>query len=669
MLLKLLYDFAHSRNLLGDLAFEEKPVRWIIQLNADGTIRGQGPVETAGEKNRGKPMLCPRIIGDTNSGKIADFLADGIDGMFGLSPNLDKPKNSVKLAAKQKHFWDQILECYKATEVTALTALLDFHNGLADCLPSFLMQKDGSWFVISSQGDHRKLGNDEFTLEVEGELLLENAKVRDYWRGKFSEVSDDDNDENNEPVSGICLVTGETGNISRTHNPKIQGIPNTQGSGAKIVSFEKSSPSFSSFGFKQSYNAPVSEKAATAYCVALRKLLADADHHLRIGQTSVCFWARETKEASSFFAKMLNRPDPASVSAFLKVPWAGIDREHARHDQFYSVTLSGNAGRIVVRHWMQTTLEAAHEHLRHWFDDLEIVTYGNSATQANRKPKTKADSGEADSGMPPLALYRLACTSVREAKDLQAETLGQLYRASLEGIAPSQMLLRPILHRLGADLCRFGVGILETPISGKAMRAISDSNTPIPPPGQSRMALLRIILNRNIKEGEPMIEPTVFETSDPAYNCGRLLAIFDDLQMQAHDYKLEGAGVVERYYGSASSAPNSAFGILWRLHQHHLRKISRNGDSGKRAADAIKRRIGDIAALFPQPAPNLPPQFPRTFSLQEQGRFALGFYQQMAARRAAIDEYRRKKKEGELKPEEVDAELELADDVQTTNPT
>ena len=160
-----------------------------------------------------------------------------------------------------------------------------------------------------------------------------------------------------------------------------------------------------------------------------------------------------------------------------------------------------------------------------------------------------------------------------------------------------------------------------------------------------------------------MIEPKVFETPDPAYNCGRLLAIFDDLQMQAHGYKLEGAGVVERYYGSASSAPNSAFGILWRLHQHHLKKISRNGDKGKRAADAVKHRISTIAALFPQLAPNLPPQFPRTFSLQEQGRFALGFYQQLAVRRAAIDEYLKKKKAGELKPEEVDEELELADNV------
>ena len=136
------------------------------------------------------------------------------------------------------------------------------------------------------------------------------------------------------------------------------------------------------------------------------------------------------------------------------------------------------------------------------------------------------------------------------------------------------------------------------------------------------------------------METKVCETSDAAYNCGRLLAIFDDLQMRAHDFQLEGAGVVERYYGSASSAPNSAFGILWRLHQHHLKKVSRNN---KGASEAIKRRIAEIAALFLQPAPLQPPEFPRTFSLVQQGRFALGFYQQKAADDAARKEARNNK--------------------------
>lgn len=655
MLLKLLSDFAHSRNLLNDLAFAEKPVRWIIQLNSDGSLRGQGPIETTGKKNQGKPLRCPRIIGDTNSGKIADFLADGIDGMFGLSPNLKKPKDQVKLDTKHKHFWDQIQECHNATEEVALTALLNFHKNLANSPPSFLVQEDENWLVISSQGEHRKLGNDEFTFKVNDELLLENTKVCDYWKGKFSESSEDD-DENNkaEVVSGICLVTGEPSQISRTHNPKIKGVPNTQPSGAKIVSFEKSSPSFSSFGFKQSYNAPISKQAATAYCIAARELLSNPDYHHKISVrkengktdgTAVCFWARETKEASSFFAKMLNRPDPVSVAVFLKAPWAGIDRELAKHDQFYSVTLSGNVGRIVVRHWMQATLESAREHLRQWFGDLEIVTYGNPTAQANRKSKVKVDGVEADSGMPPLALYRLACTTVRESKDLQAETLSQLYRATLEGTAPALMLLKPVLNRLDADLCRFGAGILETPISGKAMRAISDSNTLIPPPGQSRMALLRMILNRNRKEGEPMIEPRIFETNDPAYNCGRLLAVLGEAQQKAHEYKLEGSGVAERYFGTAGTAPGSVFPLLIRLNRHHLSKIGKS-DRYKGDERYIEEAIQQILVLFRPEENNQPPRFPRVLNLQAQGRFALGFYQQQAADDAA----RRTPRNGNNKP-------------------
>jgi len=681
MLLKLLYDFAHSRKLLGDLAFAPKAVRWIIPLDNEGNLIGSGLQESIGNKNRGKEYSAPQTSQSKNAGGIAEFLADNLIGVFGLDTDPEKDKNNDKKrkdrdannAAKYEDFWRKIQLAFDDTQLPALSAMLEFHKRTQG-IPPYLRwgvsqePKPGekpNWWLSTASGNETKIGPDNFTFQVNGHLLLDDeATLRPYWRGIYQKEIET---AKTRARPGICLITGNSNApIAATHTPKIQGIPNTQSFGAAIVSFDKSA--FVSYGFDQSHNAPVSMEAVSAYCNALKFLLTQDDHNLRIGQTSVCFWAREAREASSFFAKMLNRPDPASVSAFLKSPWAGIDREQARRDQFYSVTLSGNAGRIVVRHWMQITLEAAREHLRRWFDDLDIVTYGNTTSQANRKQKTKTDNEVAESGMPPLALYRLACTTVREAKDLQAETLGQLYRASLEGIAPSRMLLRSILNRLNADLCRFGVGILETPISGKTMRAISDSNTPLSPPGQSRMALLRLILNRNTKEGEPMIEPTVFETSDPAYNCGRLLAIFDDLQMQAHDYKLEGAGVVERYYGSASSAPNSAFGILWRLHQHHLRKISRNGDSGKRAADAIKRRIGEIAALFPQPAPNLPPQFPRTFSLQEQGRFALGFYQQMAMRRAAIDEYRRKKNAGELKPEEVDTELELADDVQTTNP-
>ena len=66
--------------------------------------------------------------------------------------------------------------------------------------------------------------------------------------------------------------------------------------GAAVVSFDK--PAFASYGFDQSYNAPASIEAATAYCVALNYLLENRNHSLRVGPMTVCFWARDSEEDS-----------------------------------------------------------------------------------------------------------------------------------------------------------------------------------------------------------------------------------------------------------------------------------------------------------------------------------------------------------------------------------
>jgi CRISPR-associated protein Csd1 len=205
---------------------------------------------------------------------------------------------------------------------------------------------------------------------------------------------------------------------------------------------------------------------------------------------------------------------------------------------------------------------------------------------------------------------------------------------------PTLNLVALILRRLKADLSKFGVGILETPLPYAITKKMREIKHPIPPAGESRFALLRLILNRNAKKkGELMIKPEVFKTEDIPYNCGRLLAVFSLLQKAAHraeaDGKrkeFEGAGVVERYYGAASTAPNRTFAVLWKLHHNHLQKLSAKGESGRRAARSFEKRIEEIVSLMPQTT------FQSSFNLQEQGRFALGFYQQKAFERQQLNE-------------------------------
>ncbi len=623
MLIKYLYDFAQSRKILDDLAFAHKPIRWIIPLDSDGRMASAGLVETEGERKRGKEFPAPRTSLDKGKGGIAEFLADGITAVFGLEsdppkrdalPEQRRQKRDANNAAKYDHFWSQIQDAYEQTHHAPLRAILAFRGSIRNGVP-FLRYgpKEGAdapnekahWWVRTAAGQEERLGNgDQFTFQVDGQLpLLDEGVVRPHWRARYAEELAEKDSESPE---GLCMVTGDHNvPIAATHLPKIAGVPGTQSFGASIVSFDKEA--FTSYGFDQSLNAPVSTQAVAAYTNALNRLIERDDHSYRIGQTILCFWARESEVASSIIANLLKQPQPDAVAKFLKAPWAGVDRQIVQQDRFFSVTLAGNAGRVVVRHWMQTTVRAAGENLAQWFRDLHIVALA-AHEERSKRSKSRASPAQDKEQMPPLALFRLACATVRDAKELQTETLAQLYRAALEGSTPSVALIKPILHRLRADLQKYGIKTLLN---------------------LSRFALLRLLLNRNRKECDPMIEPKVFDTDDVAYNCGRLLAVLAETQAKAHGYRLEGAGVAERYFGTGSVSPASVFPLLLRLNRHHLDKI-RKSDRFASHAHFIENEMKDILSKFQPEGEGLPPQFPRHLDLQAQGRFAIGFYQQKA---------------------------------------
>ena len=248
---------------------------------------------------------------------------------------------------------------------------------------------------------------------------------------------------------------------------------------------------------------------------------------------------------------------------------------------------------------MQTTLETATKNLQRWFRDLVL--------EPVRPPSDK---------MPPLALFRLACTTVREAKDLTSpEVISQLFRAAMEGISPSLTLLRPILNRLRVDMARDG---------GKALL------------NHSRFALAKLVLNRNRKDNIMEIaEQQTTDTGDAAYQCGRLLAVLAETQAKAHDYQLKGAGVTERYFGTAMASPATVFPILLKLNRHHLNKIGKS-DKYRGHDRFLDEAIQDVLTKVDQ--------FPRTLDLHAQGRFAIGFYQQKASDRVAREAAKQKKK-------------------------
>jgi CRISPR-associated protein Csd1 len=116
-----------------------------------------------------------------------------------------------------------------------------------------------------------------------------------------------------------------------------------------------------------------------------------------------------------------------------------------------------------------------------------------------------------------------------------------------------------------------------------------------------------------------MNEQTHENQNHPAYLCGRVLALMDKIHNAAHG-KSTASSPAGRYYGSASSTPALVFPRLCKLARIHLEKIENKG-----WAYNLDRDLTGLVSKFSAQA-----SWPRTLSLEDQGRFAIGFYYERA---------------------------------------
>lgn len=702
MLLSALHELAQSKRLLDELPLQRRTLHALIPLSRDGELRmphlivlSQG--DAKGKERPGLERLLPRFPGENNGGK-AYFLAESTIPLLGRDKETGEPvfadpdrapRKEKNPAKAFQHFWCQVQDAHATTGDPRLAALLAFKSKyLTECedrvggdLPFLAMRlnKKGKPEFAGRFGpgaeDSLLLKSATLGFSVDGVPLTlddEADPLRTYWFDMFRRLSFqvDGEDEKEgqtrqsmptQPAAAtLCLVTGQTGlPVARSHKPKILGVPGLS-SGGYVVSFAKESRAFSSYGFEMGQNAPISENAAASYALALNELLANEDTHLNLGPLSICFWAKTVPQAARQFNLLISKAHPEQVREFLSAPLAGVEREVLKRDRLYTVALSGNAGRVVVQHWIDETLDEAIQHFAQWWADLEIVPV--IAVTAEMKQKRAKANQATEPAAWPLAIGNLARVSLRRSKEqkddkLVSERIVQLYRAALEGTAPPVTFLKPILDEFQSALIK---------------NDDSDAKKRTYPFNSSRFALIKLILTRlersrrtacsqnhtpSRKETGFMPSYELAETADPAYNLGRLLAVFEMLQDKYHEGDKKSAGVVERYYGTASSAPAAAFPILARLARHHLSKVRRDHET---AAAAIDRRIGEILVKFEPKGPGQPPKFPRVLSLEEQGRFALGFYQQRAFNSASFGVYSLLKRARDIKNDSAQQDALLA---------
>ena len=106
-----------------------------------------------------------------------------------------------------------------------------------------------------------------------------------------------------------------------------------------------------------------------------------------------------------------------------------------------------------------------------------------------------------------------------------------------------------------------------------------------------------------------------------AYHCGALTAIYANLQHVAMGEV--NAGIVERYYASASRTPTLVLGTLERMGQVYLSMLAKQKDK-RRLAKKYQDRLNETYAFFGKDGLH---KLPAALTLEEQSFFALGYRQ------------------------------------------
>jgi CRISPR-associated protein Csd1 len=346
--------------------------------------------------------------------------------------------------------------------------------------------------------------------------------------------------------------------------------------GDALISFDKEA--FCSYGLSQGENAAISESAALTYSAALNDLIRK--HGRRLINAKVVHWFRNRVPVEDdVLGWLVNATGPDEIenaaqhraSRLLHAIRTGT-RPDLASNRYFAITISGAAGRVMVRDWMEGSFEELAGSIARWFWDLEI---------AHR-------DGQGRVAPPPKFLALLGATA-RDLKDASPSTEVGLWRAAVRRTPIPHAVMALTLGRSRLDI-----------VTGETLR-------------HERFALLKAY---HVRKGDSYMHAALNEQHPaPAYHCGRLMAVLAALQRRA----LPGveAGVVQRYYAAASVTPALVLGRLVRTAQFHLNKL----DGGlahwyeNRLAD-VWSRVGDTV--------------PRTLSIEEQSLFALGYYHQLA---------------------------------------
>src|SRR5258708_8064445 len=538
MIIPSLINYSDRLAGVGDQRVAPEGYSWqkigfAVVLELDGRLHAieDRRQEVAQKKPKSKPllkatpMLVPGQAKPSGSGINPNFLWDQPGYMLGYRPEDQKPERTAEAFAafREKHL--ALEQEIHAAEFSALCRWLEKWN------PEQLT--DEAKKIISYDG----FG--VFQIRARQNYVHELPEVRAYWEREGR--------GNDERLLVPSLVSGEQVKAARLHEPKIKGVRGANTSGAPLVGFN--CPAFESYSFEQGDNAPMSDSETFRYCTALNILTSSQRAY--VGDTTLVYWTGAPTAAETFLGYVLGAQQPednalrekvrTALAAIAKAGMPGQDFGNVE-TPFYVLGLAGDAGRIGVRYWHQSTLEDFYARFREHFSALAI----------EREHKDQSEFP---------TIWQLLKATVREGDDIERGQPEALLRAILEGTDYPMVIYAAVLRRMR----------IEGQVS------------------YLKAAIIKAVLTRNYKMNDE-------QEQEPSYRLGRLFAVLERLQ-----YAAVGSALINGFFGAASITPGLVFPRLIRGAQPHYAKLKGQGKVGLAIwYEKIVQEILEPVTAYPQ---------------------------------------------------------------------
>lgn len=505
----------------------------------------------------------------------------------GIAPNLLADNSSYLLGIDNKGKPDRSKRCFEAARQAHLEAFSQVNSAAARSLCAFFASWDpdgaASDEAVSRAGDSPLAGGN-LSFLFDGCDIGSDPMIEGAWDALCQTADDDE--------MARCLVTGQVGPIARLH-PALKGIVGAKAT-ASLVSFNASA--FESYGHDggQGLNAPTGKRVAFAYGEAFNFLSRDPYHHVRVGDTTVVYWAERGDEAAASLMGLLLGSAPSRTGGLAdETSTKELDAamrflahgELPNVDEldlsagFYVLGIAPNSARLSVRLFERSEFGTVLGNVRRHYERLEIAHSDRDARL-----------------LTPYWLLKAADNPRAKDTVVTSELGGELLRSILTDTRYPESLYAHVLLRVRATH--------------------DDADAHVVRVNRERAALIKAYLIKNAhiyKEGT--METLDLGREELPYVLGRLFWTLEDLQ---HTVSPDiNATISDKYFDAACATPSLVFPTLLKLEQQHLRKLKRDKPG---LAHNIDARVTELLAKVDG--------FPSSLTAVQQGDFILGYYHQ-----------------------------------------